>query len=152
MKKTFLVALATLFSLTALADDYSLYVLRPTGETSYKFGDLQKITFSEGNVIIATKSGTTDTMPISTIERMYFDLTATGIGSTTVAPGKAGASWDGKNLKFDGVAGRIEVYQASGALVTRTTAASGTSVSLSHLPAGVYVVRMAGQSFKIVKK
>ena len=145
------VALATLFSLSAMADDYSLYILQSTGQTSYQLADLQKITFSEGKVVILTKSGETAQVPISSISRMYFDLTSPETGLDNVDT-RRGLAWDGQRLSFEGLTGRVEVFQTSGALVKQAVASDGGAINLSQLPAGVYIVKAAGKSFKIVKK
>ena len=151
MKKMIFVALATLFSLSAMADDYSLYILQSTTQTSYQLSTLQKITFSGGNVVIQTKSGETAQVAISNIERMYFDISSPETGLNQVAANRQ-LAWDGQQLSFKGMAGRIEVFQTSGTLVTQAVAADGDAINLSQLPAGVYIVKVAGKSFKIVKK
>lgn len=149
MKTTIFAALFCAFAFTAQAEDYTLYVVSSAAQTTYPLSNLQKITFSDGNVIIQTKSGETGQVPISTIQRMYFDSTPTSIAE---AKADSGLAWDGKTLRMIGASGTLEVYQTSGALVSKGVVTDGESINLSQLPKGVYIVKAGGQSFKIMKK
>lgn len=129
MKKIIMVALATMFSLSALADDYTLYVQTAAAEYTYAFDNLQRITFSDGNMVIATKEGETAAVSISSIERVFFDKVATGIKSVENAEGVESAA-------------NREMYDLSGRPVSANAV----------LPKGIYVVKEGGKTFKIVKK
>lgn len=148
MKKIFLAVVAALFSLTALADDYFLNVIANATD-SYATASLKKITFENGNVVVTTTAGSSTSYAISSISQMYFSSTsASGIGS--ISNDKSFA-WDGTTLSLNGLKGKVQVYQPSGALVASESADS-QSINLSRLSKGVYVVNVDGQSFKIVKK
>lgn len=148
MKKIFLAVVAALFSLTALADDYFLNVIANATD-SYATASLKKITFENGNVVVTTTAGASTSYAISSISQMYFSSTsASGIGS--ISNDKSFA-WDGTTLSLNGLKGKVQVYQPSGALVASESADS-QSINLSRLSKGVYVVNVDGQSFKIVKK
>ena len=51
MKTTIFAALLCAFSLTALADDYTLYVETAAGSSAYAYDDLQRITFKDGQMV-----------------------------------------------------------------------------------------------------
>ena len=56
-------------------------------------------------------------------------------------------------LTLIGVQGKVSVYDAGGKLQLQVTAKGGeTVVRTSHLPNGVYVVKVGKQTFKFVKK
>lgn len=121
-----MMALATMFSLSALADDYTLYVLTPTAEYSYAFDNLQRITFSDGNMVITTKSGEATPVTLSSIERVYFDKVATSI----------------QKVESVELSAESEMYDLSGRRISADAV----------LPKGVYVVKEGGKTRKIVKK
>ena len=126
MKTTIFAALFSMLSLSAFADDYTLYVQTAVAEYTYAFDDLQRITFDNGNMVIATKSGESTSVGIATISRVYFDNVATGVEKvepTVVTVDK-------------------EVYDLSGRRVSVNT----------ELPKGIYVVKEGGKTRKIVKK
>ena len=127
MKTTILTALFGMLSLSAFADDYTLYVETSTAMLSYDFNDLQRITFNDGQMVIATKSGEANSVDISTINRVYFDSEATGIEEKDVIKQQ-----DGETAIYD-LAGR-------------------KGSDLQNLPNGIYVVKEGGKTRKIVKK
>ena len=147
MKKIFLAAFAALFSLTCLADDYYLNVIANATD-SYATASLKKITFENGNVVVTTSNGASTSYAISSISQMYFSSTSAGIGSIST---DSNIAWDGTTLSLNGLQGKVQVYQPSGALVV-SESADAERINLSRLSKGVYVVNVNGQSFKIVKK
>ena len=70
MKTTIFAALFSMLSLSAFADDYTLYVQTAVAEYTYAFDDLQRITFDNGNMVIATKNGESTSVGIATISRV----------------------------------------------------------------------------------
>lgn len=135
MKANILFLLTLLGTVTASADDLSLYLEPNAGETtSYEVSTLQKMTFESGNVVLTKKDGTTASTAISTLKRMYFDQTATAINAllgTTTAP--------------------YTIYNMNGVRVGEGTAATATDISTATLAHGIYIVSIKNQNFKIVK-
>ena len=146
MKRILLAFVALFASLSMFADDETgLYIV--ASETStYAVSDLKKITFSNGNVVVEKKDGTSTTTAMSSISRMYFGAISTGIQDVNMA----GNNFDGKSITM-GKKGRVRIFRASGQMVSDGNYESGQSVSLENLPAGVYVVEVGGNSFKIAK-
>lgn len=126
MKTTIFAALFGMLSLSAFADDYTLYVQTAVAEYTYAFDDLQRITFDNGNMVIATKNGESTSVGIATISRVYFDNVATGV----------------EKVEPTVVTADKEVYDLSGRRVSVNT----------ELPKGIYVVKEGGKTRKIVKK
>lgn len=127
MKKSILLALVACFSLVAMADDFNLYIVNNAEEkTTYPVSELQKITFSDGNVVLSHTNGSTTEVSISKISTMYFDT----------------ASSDAIELVKDGEVSLegATVYDLAGRRV-------------NGLQRGVNIVKTAdGKSVKIVKK
>lgn len=122
-------------ALAAQADDLSLYLEPTAGATSgYEVSSLQKMTFSDGNVVLTKKDGTAVSTAISTIKRMYFDQTATAINQLlgqTTAP--------------------YTIYNINGVRVGEGSASCFADINLQNLQHGLYIVTIQNQNFKIVK-
>lgn len=78
MKRFFLAAVALILSFAAYADDeVGLYVVTSAETTTTSVSTLQKITFSNGNVVVQTKDGESTSTPMSDVTKMYFDFIKT---------------------------------------------------------------------------
>ena len=79
MKRLFMAVITAFVSITAMADgEKGLYII--AGETdTYPVSEIQKITFSNGNVVVEKTDGTKATTAMSSISRMYFGEIVTGI-------------------------------------------------------------------------
>ena len=65
---------AALFAVTALADDeFGLYIVTKSDTTTTNVTTLQKITFSNGNVVVQTTDGASTSTSMADINKMYFD-------------------------------------------------------------------------------
>lgn len=128
---------------------------------------------SNGNLTTAKGWKYVDLTPLGTVNELYFTLTTTDTGeygantpqyfcldklAVTPAEGSAAAclSADKATIRYDRASKTISldgadfavVYDALGAKVMQTDA---NSFSVSTLPAGVYVVKTANSSIKIVR-
>ena len=66
--------IAALFAVTALADDeFGLYIVTKSDTTTTNVTTLQKITFSNGNVVVQTTDGASTSTSMADINKMYFD-------------------------------------------------------------------------------
>lgn len=66
------------FAITASADDeFGLYIVTGTDSTTTTVSTLQKITFSNGNVVVQTKDGATSSTAMASVTKMYFDYIKT---------------------------------------------------------------------------
>ena len=74
MKRFLLAVMAAFFMLTAFADDeFGLYVVTNSETKTTEVSSLQKITFSNGNVVVQMKDGTSTSSAMSDVTKMYFD-------------------------------------------------------------------------------
>lgn len=151
--KKILLGLMTLFSTVALADDFHLYVVDATNnKTSYNVNDIQKITFSDGNIVIDTNNGSTSHYAISTLQQFYLDTpTADGIESN-LTDATAYPVWANQQITIQGTFARAELYNANGMTLGQLHAGQPATFDTADLPAGIYLVRIDGKSYKIMKQ
>ena len=108
--------------------------------------------YADGNLIITTTK-TTITYPLEKVAK-YTYVSAEGIESINGMRSKF--SQDGETLTFSGLAQgtEISVYATSGKILRKTKASSHakTTVSVSDLPPGVYLVKVNSVTYKITKR
>lgn len=148
MKRMLLAVVTAFISMTAMADgENGLYIIAGESSNSYPVSEIQKITFSNGNVVVEKTDGTKASTAMTSISRMYFGELETAIQTVE---GDGSSIWDGKNIKIRGHQ-NVKVYHSSGSLVYEGQFLDGESVSMDELPRGVYVIEVGGNSFKIAK-
>ena len=147
-----LLALAT--SMVAKADDRVLKVWQSDGQVlTISLNDEPRTTYSDGNLII-TSSKATVTFPLEKVRRYTYESVASGIDEAKAV--HAAFSRDGETLTLAGLkpGTAIYLYNVAGQLLR--TIDSGTQpevvVSVSQLPAGVYVVKANDVTYKITKR
>lgn len=132
MKRLFIIVFVALLCATADATGYNYLVFRQAdGTETGLLSSRLKITFSDGNAVAVTADGTTTTLPLSSLNTMFFAETwSSGIMSATM----------------NGINGNATVYSVTGVRV-----GSGASVSelRSSLKPGVYIVKTEERTFKI---
>ena len=153
MKKNVLSALmAVLFVSSASAQTYKYLILRnQTGnETGLLLQNL-KLTFN-GDILTALQNGNQSTYPIASLQKMFFSATETGIKS--VGKDHTAFSLEGSTLKINAPAGTIaKVYDMKGCLVMSTKVTyDGKPASINLLQPGIYIVKAAQASLKILVK
>lgn len=80
MKHLSTIAVAFLLGTTAFADDFNLYYDATTGTEGNKIDaveNLQKLTFENGTMTIIRKDGTTSTLSVANIQRLFFSTDET---------------------------------------------------------------------------
>ncbi len=130
MKKFFILA-AIMASTSAAADDFSLYLDTQAEQNNEvaPVANLQKITFTDGMMVVIHKDGTTATQDLSNVKRLFF--------STPEAVGIESPEQD-KPVSADN-----RVYDLTGRLVT-------TDLRNTTLPQGIYITD--GKKIQIRKK
>jgi hypothetical protein len=74
MKRFLMAVMSVFFALAVYADDeFGLYVVTDSETKTTEVSSLQKITFSNGNVVVQTKDGTSTSTAMSDVTKMYFD-------------------------------------------------------------------------------
>jgi len=154
MRKQFFLLALLLASLAAYAQQPSLGVnLKDGSDATYSLDNIQKITFSNGNVVISTTDGDGGLFAIQDISKMYF-YSASSVMQR--AAEKEFFVWSPltQELTVRCAAGTpIRVYSANGLTVlTAIQSVSGAPVSLATLPKGIYLVEAADKSTKILRR
>lgn len=152
MKKLLVTGLMGIMSATTLADDFHLYVIDADNtKKSYAIDDIQKLSFDNGQFIISAKDGTSASYALSSIGEMYFDTPLADAIEATSTGQAAYPVWSDGNIRICGTYTQASIYNAGGQSVGQLSAGSSSAFDASGLPAGIYIVRIDSQSFKVVK-
>ena len=107
------------------------------GVVSFAFTSKPKVTFSESEVLKVTSETMTVEFPYAEVVKLDFSDQTTGVESLTVQEHTDG----------------IFIYDLTGKLLRHTPAKEGaTTVNLSDLPPGIYVVKDGLRSYKVRKQ
>ena len=154
MKKLLLLLTVLFAASSAKADDKILQVLLSDGQVvSINLNEEPRTTYQDGNLVITTTNNSV-TYPLERVRRFTYLSNNTGID----APNTLGATFsnDGETLTFTGLKphSKITLYNVAGQLLK--TLDNGDSnkivISASQLPFGVYVVKVNGGTYKIMKR
>ncbi len=160
MKKRNIV-LSLLFSGCALtsfaADGDDLLVLYLDGTShSAKMETVEKITLGDHTLTLVGADGSEESKPLAQIDKILFGKNATGISATKadkdgdVTVRATGYAFTAEGLR-DGVT--LAVYASDGKVVAKSVAKDGkATVNAERLTNGVYIVKAANKSLKIVKR
>ena len=154
MKKLLLsIALAVCgFTASASAADEALCLKMKDGTVhSFLLNEKPVITMGDGKLNVATDM-TTATYSLYDVREYVFGTASTAINSVSTS---ADFSRNGDNIVFHGVdAKNVAVYAANGTAVNAVAVNDGTdtTVSMTSLPSGVYIIKASGISIKVNKK
>lgn len=113
--KKILTIIALAVSLTASADDFSLYYDSTSGTKNTEVSavaNLQKIVFdNQGNMVIYMKNGTTETVSLSSVSRLFFSTPKTV--SIKDVKGKSSGSFTSSDQIFDLTGRKVSVDSSS---------------------------------------
>lgn len=153
MKKLLSLLILFVFAHSAVADDIILQIWQSDGKVVNIDLNEQPLTrYVDGNLIITTTK-TTITYPLEKVVK-YTYAPADVIESINGM--RLDFSQDGETLTFSELTEgtEITVYSSSGQLIRKTKSGrqSKTTVSVSDLPAGVYLVKVNSVTYKITKR
>ena len=145
----------------------TMYVKQSSGtQTAYALSNIQKMTFSSGNVTVQKTDNTTGVYALSGLKYLSFQVFTTGINEPQMAAGNTLLTYpnpvaDLLTIDLTGTKngkGRISILNLEGK-VMQTQKTSGMSIvtlNLSQLPQGVYLCRYTNgaetKTVKIIKK
>lgn len=140
--KLFLCGMIASLAQVASAQTYNYLTLQQLNgdETSLSLDGL-KITFENGN-LIATNGSKSATIALADMQKFYFAENETGIKGVEKAADAVSAAI---------VGGCLHVTAPEGAAVS-IYSLDGRRVGTDNLPAGVYVVNVAGRTLKVLAK
>ena len=146
-----LLIMFVLVNMTSMADNKILHIWQADGQImTISLNEEPITTYSDGNLIITT-TNTTISYPLEQIWKYTYVLD----GSISPDVIKSILSEDGETFTFKGLKQNtdIQLYSASGQLLRKYKANSNqVAVSISQLPAGVYIVKANGVTYKITKR
>jgi hypothetical protein len=134
-------------------------VIRMDDGTEYDepLSALQKLTFSQDELIVNFISGPGDAYPLSDIRKLYFNL-AVSTDENTFAPGHGPVVFPnpaGNFITVRGIpadAGFISIYRMDGApVLVKTVSADCESLDVTGLPSGLYLLKASGYTTKFIK-
>lgn len=128
--------------------------LSSAGEQEIAVSELKKVVFQGGEMIVEKKDNISERFALGDMSKMFFRMQVTGIEK----PAEAGSRlvWNAQTAEVGLPAvssgAWATVYSLSGTVVCKERIeATGGTLSLNHLPKGVYVVHYSGMTLKIVK-
>lgn len=150
-----LIGCLLLFLSASSAHSQSQLVIERVDGARWVYALTDRPTLSFDGIKLVVKSASAEEIILrSEVSKYYFEPLNTGIQSAPSDEVRVDYL-DNSLLKISGVVGNIKVYDVSGLCVSQTTATGSQfcEVGLSHLPAGVYVVKVnKNRSIKIYKK
>jgi len=162
MKRRFvklLTLMALLLPSAAWADTVKCLVLTELDGTVNKFAlaDSPVVSFSEDNMVVNC-GGQTLTVALNGLALTYGEMETTAISEAAVKAGgdEARPLFSFGEAKFEDLqpGASVKVYSIDGKSIDTVTADGDgrVSLSLTHLPKGVYILRTPTRSFKITNK
>lgn len=140
--------IACLVSLPLVASDY-LYVRQKSGDTKIALSAISHITFPKtGGVVICNADGTTNTYADKNLYSLRFNNNVSGLESA-IENTDVIISNDGNLVTVNVEGAEMVVYALDGAIVAQ---GSDSSIEISHLQSGLYIVKAGCVTTKIVKK
>ena len=156
LKFMMLLLVGTSVALSASADGTTwlkLYNRNGTKVGYFSVSDNPKVTFTSDKVIVTTNSADVHYYSLPNMWKFTYD---TGTGINDINVDKNAMQFDGSVIIFPSleVGTDIAVYNTNGTLVMskKATKAGDYSFPLSDLSHGVYMVKVNGKTYKIVKK
>lgn len=152
MKKLLLSVICVVASSFAWAEGDALNLTMKDGTIhSFLLSEEPTVTMADDYLVITLSDNSTASYDLYQVSKYTFG-SSTGISKVLSSKD---ISLSGDNIIFQGItSGKVDVSSLSGAKVNASVSESGgnTVVSLSSLPAGVYVVKVNNAVIKISKK
>lgn len=143
-----------IFGIKVSAQTQALNIANTDGSVkSVKLTDLKKINFSGSNMVLSLQSGTSESVLISGINKMYFSLYTSLnnlFGSSTLAayPNPAIDIISFKNIADTQTV--ITIFNLTGSKICDLPI-SNNSVNIASLEKGIYLIKVGTQIVKITK-
>jgi hypothetical protein len=156
-KLLFIFAVIAPFLFYSIAGAQTLVVKLKNGtENELVLSTVQKITFSEGSMVITSKTGNSDSYPLSDVQKILFSL-LTGIKDIGNDAGNSISIYPNpvQDVLFvNGVAENtnINIFNTNGVLLQTTIAKEKTvQLNVGTLPPDIYLLQSGNQTVKFIK-
>ncbi len=149
-----IVPLLLLVSSAVMADNFAyLSIVHTDGQTDFSISSIQKITFSDGNMVINLSDGTEQKLPMTSLSRMFFSTNGTDGVSVLENQNSTFQLKEGMLKILSPKGDFINIYDMNGRVVRSVPVHSEeTSIDLKGLEKGVYIVRTKSESRKFENK
>lgn len=145
------------FSLAAHAaspDDTQMCVVSKDGNTkTFNLRDLKKIVFHESELSIVDCNDKENKAEYSKLRKLWFLLKPTDVSSVTTK--RLFVSYRDEAIYVDGWTegnADVAIYDVGGSLCTTLKAWNGGKINVSHLPKGMYILKIKSYSMKFIVK
>ena len=148
--RTYMASLLLAFCTTGAADNFQyLTISESDGEMSYSVSNIVRITFDETNMNLLLKDGSTQSLPLANLSKMFFSQESSGMASLTTMKSKI--RFAGGILRATVEAGeRIAIYNMKGEQVF--SANESGNYDLSGYARGVYIIKVGAETKKVINK
>ena len=157
MKKiicTILLVLMTVIEITAKQGEQLIILSKDGTKIAYALTDKPKITFTDSNLVVSVNGLTANYSLANLLGVTYIESDATNI--SCAKDDFPLFYMNGNKLMFHKVKRDMALflYKIDGSLVfkKRISKDSDTTISLSSIESGIYVLQINGTAFKIIKK
>ena len=138
----------------AALPDKELVIKNSNGAASYAIKNLRRITFNDGAMLVDMKDGSTFSWNTDWVNCVTFGESEPGQGAAIDAVALS-ASFEVKdNMLFVdcNASSRVQLCMCDGKVVYDGVCTGKTCLDMNSLPAGMYVLRLDGCTYKIINR
>lgn len=141
----------------ARADDVTM-VVEPQGDAAnweVALSQISTMKLTPQSISVEGETATLKTFELANVKRITFKGLSTGISSVESASSTLTIERVGSYLYIRGseatLPPKVQIYSVDGRCVTSVNPSQNEGISITTLPAGVYVLKAGTQSFKFTK-
>lgn len=137
----------------SMADEYAYLTIGDTsGEQSIELSNISKITFDDTNMRIHLSNGTTESIALEGLSRMFFSDGSTGV--VTMMGRQPAIRLVGGTIHVNAPRDTaVTLYSIGGkTLKSVTTTSEDAQINVSSLTKGIYIVKVGSEAKKIMNK
>ena len=153
MKNLLLLILLLGFSVSVMSRE-DIIVRTAEGSSSLLLSDIKCMRFDGGTMLLDMKDGSAKSWSTGDVDCVSFSHTGNG-GTNSVWGTEATVTYrpDGKRIVIESrYCLSVRLYSINGVAVCSRTCCGETVIDMSHLPAGVYILNVKGETYKIVNR
>lgn len=117
--------------------------------------NVRNVHFASGEIVIQFTGGTTNAFALANLKKVYFDTT-TGVREKTTDKLTIYPNPVSNSIHLEGIPegkNQVSIYRTDGTLIlTLQVSNPSLTIDLTDLNAGLYIIRVAGFTSKLIKK
>lgn len=146
--------MALLLAAPVSARDVTVFVNGASEGQKFSVQLLDKIYFDSGKLVF-NHDGQETSVPLSIINKISFDNTATGIGPAAATADGVKAFVSGNEIRLVGYNHAkplaAALYGVNGTRVMSVKALDADAIDIASLPKGLYILKLGNSTFKLYK-